>query len=679
MSVSVMKRLTVLSPADRADELIQRLMRLRCVDIRTAPPDEEDGLGRYDSDTARVAAERRVATVTEAIGTLSGYGAPKPKKASKKDKPPTGDARFPVTKDRAGAYRWAETVAGLNADVADCRAERSREEATISMLAPWSAHDLPLEVEETDTCRIFRGVLPSGVSLSAVADALSETHAAVEEVSHDEHGLYVVVILCREDEEAVSRALGAAGFVFANFNGLTGTAVEATRAARDRIEALDDRLRAYTDRLRELSAARREMEILYDLEMTDLLAAREQQKMAAAGSCVLLTGWIPAGREERVVATLERMACAYETSDPEPGDEPPILLKNNGYASNFEWVVGMYAYPKYGTYDPTFVMSIFYFLIFGLMFADVGYGALLILGGFLLPKLLHFKSGMTRTFHMFGYCGISCTILGFVFGGWFGDLPYAIMTGMMGYESAEAAQAAVPLFNGLGPLLGGLPFSLNPLENPMAFLIISLAMGGVHLIGGMAVKFYLLCKDGKVADALMDIGSYWVLFAGIGVIFVQRTVGLVLLGVGALTIVATFGRKQKNPVMRVLMGFKGLYNLISYASDLLSYSRILALGLAAGVIAQVVNLIATMGGPTISGILLMVPVMIFGHVLNIGINLLGAFVHTSRLQYLEFFGKFYEDGGEPFDPALPSEKYTTAEPLPDGDRLPNEVLPPNGG
>jgi V/A-type H+-transporting ATPase subunit I len=138
-------------------------------------------------------------------------------------------------------------------------------------------------------------------------------------------------------------------------------------------------------------------------------------------------------------------------------------------------------------------------------------------------------------------------------------------------------------------------------------------------------------------------------------------VGWIVLGVGALMIVATYGRAQKNPIMRIAMGFKGLYDLINYASDLLSYCRILALGLASAVMAQVFNLLATMGGPTPVGFVLLVAVLIVGHVLNIAINLLGAFVHTSRLQYLEFFGKFFEDGGVGFVPATPSEEYSTAE------------------
>ena len=196
-----------------------------------------------------------------------------------------------------------------------------------------------------------------------------------------------------------------------------------------------------------------------------------------------------------------------DLTEPAEEDDPPVLLKNNGYASNFEWVVAMYSYPKYGTYDPTFIMSIFYFFIFGLMFADVGYGLILILGGLLLPKVLHMKDSMRRMFNMFGYCGFSSVIMGVLFGGWFGDLPYALMVNIgQSFPTTEAAKAAFPLFDGLW---------VNPINDPMTFLIISLGMGAIHLVAGMAVKFVLLCKEKKVFEAIFGIASWWVIFAGI--------------------------------------------------------------------------------------------------------------------------------------------------------------------
>ncbi len=674
MSVSVMKKLTVLTPVRDADRLVRRLLRLSCVEMQSVPVDDlPDGgrLLRFDAEAARTEAERRVADITATLAILEGYSV-KAKPWRRKPIVTTAEA-FRATGSYTAASAVVAEVREIEAARADCHKEYNRLEALRFSLSPWIACDLPLSGMDTPLCEVWMGTLPSSAALSALEDILSDTpdlHMAVEEVPAARSAAprsgslrYVTAVVLREEADAAARALAGAGFARIQLAGLpsSGTAKENDAACAARLLELENRLQGYMDRLRHLSLMLDDIKVLYDVEMTALEAARQKQKLATTEQCAVLSGWVPAGKEERVSAALGRLFCAYEFADPEAGEEPPVLLINNGFASNFEWVVGMYAYPKYGTFDPTGIMSIFYFFIFGIMFADVGYGALLLLGGLLLPKLLGMKGNMKRMLNMFGYCGISCIILGFVFGGWFGDMPYAIMTNFLGYESVEAAKAAYPIFNGLIVTLGGSEISLNPLENPMAFLVISLAVGAVHLIAGMAVKFVLLCKKGEVFAAIFDIGAYWVLFAGLGLIFLAPTAGWIVLSVGALMIIATYGRAQKNIVMKLLMGLKGLYDLISYASDLLSYCRILALGLAAGVVGQVINLLATMVGPSPGGFVLLVLVMLFGHALNMAINILGSFVHTSRLQYLEFFGKFYEDGGVPFAPAAPSEKYSTAE------------------
>ena len=665
MSVSVMKKLTVLASARDTDRLVRRLMRLRCAQLTTVPLDDlPDGgtLLRYDCDAARTEAERRVADVTAAIPVLDTYTA-KAMPWNQKTLSVTTEEFHSSGRFAAARETVAETIS-LRDERETALNEYNRLAGVLRSLTPWQEYPMPPEGGGTDLTEVWLGTLPPKTLISAADDALAELHAGVEEIHRDETGVYVAVLLLREDGDAAARALAGVGFTRISFKGLPApdkTPAENSRLCLKRMDELDNQLQICTDRLRRLSEKLPEVQVLFDLETTALTAAIQKQKLATTEHCVVLEAWVPAEREARLSAALDKLPCAYGLAEPAEDEEPPVLLRNNSFASNFEWVVSMYSYPKYGTFDPTFIMSIFYFIIFGLMFADVGYGALLVLVGFLAPRILHTKPSMTRMLNMFAYCGISCTVFGFVFGGWFGDLPYALMTGFGGYESAEAAKEAYPIFNGLTVTLGGNPISLNPLDNPMAFLVVSLAMGAIHLVGGMAVKFVLLCKEGKVPDAIFDIGSYWILFAGIGLIFVNSTVGWITLGVGALIIIATYGRAQKNPIMRVLMGFKGIYDLISYASDLLSYCRILALGLAAAVMAQVFNLLATMGGPTPFGFVLLVVVLLVGHVLNIAINLLGSFVHTSRLQYLEFFGKFFEDGGAGFDPALPSNEYSTVE------------------
>ena len=665
MSVCVMKKLTVLAPERDADRLVRRLMRLRCAELSSVPlGDLPDGgmLLRYDCDTARAEAERRVAAVTTALPLLDAYTV-KAKPWNKKPITITaeefrGSGRFDAARETV-----AEVLALDERRVAD-QNEFNRLAGLCRALTPWLEYPQPLTGESTALTEVWLGTLPAKTLISEADDALAELHAGVEEIGRDKDALYVSVLTLKEDADAVARALAGLGFLKASFKGLpdeTATAAENHRLCLKALDGLDNALQIAVDSLRRLSEKLPELQVLFDLETTTLTAAREKQKLASTEECVVLEGWVPAEREGKVAAALDKLPCAYGMEEPDEWEEPPVLLKNNSFSANFEWVVGMYSYPKYGTFDPTTIMSIFYFLIFGLMFADVGYGVLVTLVGFLAPKILRMKPSMTRMLNMFAYCGISCAVCGFIFGGWFGDLPYALMTSFGGYESVEAAKEAFPIFNGLVVTLGGSPVSLNPLDNPMAFLVISLAMGAVHLIAGMAVKFVLLCKQGDVFAAIFDIGSYWILFAGLALIFVNPTVGWIVLGVGALMIVATYGRAQKNPIMRILMGFKGLYDLINYASDLLSYCRILALGLASAVMAQVFNLLATMGGPTPVGFVLLVAVLLIGHVLNIAINLLGAFVHTSRLQYLEFFGKFFEDGGVGFVPAAPSEEYSTAE------------------
>ena len=660
-----MKKLTVLAPERDADRLVRRLMRLRCAELSTVPlGDLPDGgtLLRYDCDTARAEAERRVAAVTSAMPLLDAYTV-KAKPWNKKPIAITAEEFRESGRFDAARETVAEVLALGERRVTE-QNEYNRLNGLSRALTPWLEYPQPLTGENTALTEVWLGTLPPKTLISTVDDALADLHAGVEEVGRDEDALYVSVLTMKEDADAVSRALTGLGFLRVTFKGLPDEAAPAAENLRLCQKELDERdisLQIVTDTLRRLSEKLPELQVLYDLESTTLTAAREKQKLATTEECVVLEGWVPAEREGKVAAALDKLPCAYGMEEPAEGEEPPVLLKNNAFSANFEWVVGMYSYPKYGTFDPTTVMSIFYFLIFGLMFADVGYGILVTLIGFLAPKILRMKPSMTRMLNMFAYCGIACAVCGFIFGGWFGDLPYALMTSFGGYESTEAAKEAFPLFNGLVVTLGGEPVSLNPLDNPMAFLIISLAMGAVHLIAGMAVKFVLLCKQGDVFAAVFDIGAYWILFAGLALIFVSPNVGWIVLGVGALMIVATYGRAQKNFLMRIAMGFKGLYDLINYASDLLSYCRILALGLASAVMAQVFNLLATMGGPTPVGFVLLVAVLLIGHVLNIAINLLGAFVHTSRLQYLEFFGKFFEDGGVGFAPATPSEEYSTAE------------------
>ena len=653
MSVSKMKRLTVFARKERLDELVKKLIRLRCVEISNDKTFDEDelSLSRINCDSRRLELEAQLGEINEAIKTLNVYV----KKAKG-----LFSGRNSLDMDSfvaKGHFKKAQTIVEqtleaqkkenkIKDDIAKCQEE-------IVAARPFFNYDAPLGLEHTETSEIILGVLPGATDMDAMGRALYDAGAIFNVLSMDSVGVYVSIFCHRSDASAVTSLLTSYGFLKSNFAGNRQTARESIKDANRRIKLLASEHEAIKAKLGSLAEQLAWVEAMYDVVATELVSVNQKIKFVSTESVAIINGWIPIKREQAVKAFLEEFECAYEIRDPEGEEIPPILLENNGFASNFEWVLGMYSYPMYGKFDPTFIMSIFYFIIFGIMFADAGYGLILLLACFGAVSFLKLSDGMKRFMKMFGYCGISCIIFGVLFGAYFGDLPLAIMRNMMGMSEDQLPNLAL-----LGSDAANLALLFDPLQNPMGFLIFSLAIGAVHLIAGMAVQFVVLCKNKQALDAIFDIGFYWLLFAGVALWVLLPSIGMWVTIAAAALIVLTHGRAEKNIVMKIAKGLLGLYDLINYVADLLSYSRILALGLAAGIIAQVVNILGTMGGPTVFGFIVLVVAFVVGHLLNLAINVLGTFVHTSRLQYIEFFGKFYEDGGIPFEPALPSEKYT---------------------
>lgn len=654
MSVSKMKRLTVFAHRDRLDELLKKLVRLRCVEISDSEgmPDA-DGLEltRLNCDTRRLELEASLSDISEAITVLDPYV--KRSKGLFPQKMRVDTDSFMAKGHYERAKKTVSATLEAEARINAIKNERAKNEASIISAEPYVNYDMPLDFTGTECSDTFLGVLPAATDLDACGKELYKAGALAQIIQNDKNGIYAVFFCHKSDSAGVNALLSSYGFLRASFGGVNTTARECIKEAQRQLKLLAAEEERQKARLAELAEGVDALEVLYDIEATELVSVEQMLKLASTESIVMIKGWIPVRREPAVEGFLDGFECAYEISEPEGEDIPPILLENNGFATNFEWVLGMYSYPVYGRFDPTFIMSIFYFIIFGIMFADAGYGLVLLLACFGAVKFLKPGDSMKRFLKMFGYCGISCIVFGVLFGAYFGDLPLAIMRNMMGIPEAELPNLAL-----MGGTAANIAVLFDPLQNPMGFLILSLAIGAIHLIAGMAVQFYVLCKDGHVLDAILDIGAYWLLFGGVALLVLAPGVGMWVCIAAVAIIVLTHGRAEKNIVMKLMKGFLGLYDLINYVADLLSYSRILALGLAAGIIAQVVNILGTMGGPTVVGFIGLVVAFTLGHLLNLAINVLGTFVHTSRLQYIEFFGKFYEDGGRPFEPAAPSEKFS---------------------
>ncbi len=669
MSISTMKKLTVLAHTSDADAIVRRMLHLKCVQIQKSMSEAGDfALERIESDGKQTEIRERIAHIEAAIPRLAKYSTRRGgigRRVQRLDR-----AAFVADGRAERAWLTVERTLEAKARMDEIVAEQTRNEAVMQSLIPWLNYDAPLC--EGDSMHTAMQLGSCSVKLCNF-EALKAAGAYVEDVSDDGKTQYLAVTYHRNDEEPVSRALTACGFLKSNFSDITTTAQIAYDSLEQRKTALANEQTSLVEKLMDYAENLDDIEVLYDVEATNLNVCLQKQKLYCTQNCIVLAGWLPAAAEQKVLEGLSAFECACEISEPEEGDDVPVLLHNNPFSSTFEWVIEMYSYPKYGGFDPTLIMSIFYFLIFGLMFADVGYGLLLVLACFGGAKLLNPKEGLKRMMLMFGYCGISCMIMGVLFGGWFGDLPVAIMNNFFPEFQGQAQNTPIGHFFNNGVFF-------NPVSSSIPFLFVALGMGEVHLVAGMAVNMVLTWKSGKRIQALCENIPYWVMFAGVDMMAPLAAAGMIssdplpmetqallesLSGIGMYVMLAGIamilflkGVGEKTVFAWLIKGLGGLYSLISFASDLLSYSRILALGLVASVIAQVINMLTSLGSSGPIGFIFMIIVMILGHGLNLAINLLGTFVHAARLQYIEFFGKFYEDGGESFKPALPAEEYS---------------------
>ena len=669
MSISAMKKLTVLAHTSDADAIVRRMLHLKCVEIQRAIPEAgELAIERIESDGKQNEIKERMSRIEAAMPRLAKYSTRRGgigRRVQRLDR-----AAFVADGRAERAWQAVERTLEVKARMEEITAEQTRNDGILRSLVPWLNYDASLNEE---------GSVHTAVQLGSCSvklwnpEGLEAAGAYVEDVSDDGKTQYFAVTYHREDEESVTRALDACDFLKANFSDISTTAQAAYDSLEQRGVALSAEQTRLVETLVDLAEFLDDIEVLYDVEGTNLNICLQKQKLYCTQNCIVLAGWLPAAAEQKVLEGLSAFECACEISEPEEGDEVPILLRNNPFSSTFEWVIEMYSYPQYGGFDPTLIMSIFYFLIFGLMFADVGYGLLLVLACFGGAKLLNPKEGLKRMMLMFGYCGISCMIMGVLFGGWFGDLPVAIMNNFFPEFQGQAQNTPIGHFFNNGVFF-------NPVSSSIPFLFVALGMGEIHLVAGMAVNMVLTWKSGKRIQALCENIPYWVMFAGVDMMAPLAAAGMIstdplpaetqallenLSGMGMYVMFAGIamilflkGVGEKTVFAWLIKGLGGLYSLISFASDLLSYSRILALGLVASVIAQVINMLTSLGASGPVGFIFMIIVMILGHGLNLAINLLGTFVHAARLQYIEFFGKFYEDGGESFKPALPAEEYS---------------------
>ncbi len=523
-----------------------------------------------------------------------------------------------------------------------CRDNLARSRELIGALEPWMGVSVTLESLTTEQYSVQFWTLPEKVAESDLKD-MEEKFPLVQflECARQSGRSYIAVILAGPEAGAVGEDLKQrAGFLNA-FENLTGTPAEIIARERDRLLTLEHEIEHAEEAARELAAVTDKLHILSDHFNEARGLKSVERHFHYTDSTFLVEGWVRAIDRRRLERELPGMFQDIEMvfRPPHDDEEPPINLENSPAVRPFEFVTTLYGRPVYREVDPTPLLAPFFVLFFALCLTDAGYGlTLAAVSGFLVFKLKP-TGGAGLLLRLLFTGGVVTAIVGVITGGIFGIDPASF-----------------------SPALRQIVF-INPLEEPMKMLNIAFLMGVVHILFGMGIRMVAHWRAGLISDAVFD-DLLWILFlmalAPLGysailggeippeVAFWSKRASI---GIAA-GIFISGGRKQKGIVKKVLKGLIGFYDVVGYFGDVLSYARLLALGLATSAIALAVNGIAGMvkGLPFYSGYILAALIIVLGHAFNLVVNTLGAFVHSGRLQYLEFFSKFFAGGGKEFRP-----------------------------
>lgn len=667
MSIAKMEKLAVIGLSNNKDKLISDLADLGIVEITERfnqntdefseadvpqtselnPVNQKEMFDEVDGDPDYVSTiEGEMSRTDTALDTLKRYS---------KEKEPLFVTKKIINSEklkdllnrRAEIEGYISSILRLNYRLHMTDEKINKMTSDLASLKPWIVYDVPLDISETKATNIELGVVPSTVNLDKIKEKLEklELPSNISVVNSDRELIYLAVVMMREGTDDVLGILKQYGFTQLPFQGFEGRVSDNIEKITKQIDEQRDIRRELEEEVAGYGKMQKDIEFLSDYLTIERDRERIKSKMRVTKRTFNFEGWVPSHLKNRVERILDRYGCHYEYRDPLEGEEVPVMIENSPAVTPFEAVTQMYSMPDYKGFDPTKWFAIFYAMFFGIMLSDAGYGLVITIATFITLKKFDLEGMTKKMVKMFMYCGIATVFWGAMFGGWFGDLIPVVADVLFG-KKVEIK-----------------PIWFNPIDDPTRLLIWSLGFGIVHIFLGMAINAYMLIKRGQFWDAVFDVFSWYVLIIG-AIMYgalgnsnpALGKVGLYMAIIGAAILLLTGGRKNKG-FEKVTGGLGALYGITGYVSDILSYSRLLALGLATGVIASVVNTMGSLGGRGIVSFIVLIVVGIVGHSFNMAINILGAFVHSSRLQYIEFFGKFYEDGGEEFDPFRNETKY----------------------
>ena len=546
---------------------------------------------------------------------------------------------------KALTYDWKKVSSELNkigTQYSQIKSEISKKYMRYDEIDLWERLDVnPKELKNLKKVNTFLGTVPiklKGTFIDGISE-LDKTYYEELKIVKDEVYYLVISSIDESEKEKLAEVFRNSSFTVENLD-IDAVPQDYKNGLQKEISELKKEKRRLKAQIKTYSEDLTDLQAVYEYMQNKKLRIVESEKLAQTENTILIKGWIPTEKVsefEKVVKDEAGDNYYLTFTDADRDDATvPIKLKNGKVASTFENLTGMYAYPRYNEIDPTPLFTPFYILFFGMMGADVGYGLVLLLATMFVLKVVNLSSQMRKSIKFFFYLSFSVIFWGLLYGSYFG--------------------ATIP----------GMWRLVDPASQYNDLLIGSILFGVVHIFVGLAIKAYMLIRDGKSLEAVYDVlfwymaligGMLFLIFKLMNLSAVVANVSMWVMIAGMAGIVLTGGREAKGVGAKLGGGLYSLYGISSYVGDFVSYSRLMALGLSGGFIASAINMIAGMISGSWVGMIFIPVILIAGHLFNMFLSFLGAYVHTSRLMYVEYFGKFYEGGGKPFKDFRTENKY----------------------
>lgn len=516
--------------------------------------------------------------------------------------------------------------------------------ANIEDLKPWESLDTSVEsLNRLKKSKAILGEIPQG-NVDSLRLKLEETtkNYYFEVISSIGRNSYIMVIVHNDEIADIEQLLKSSTFSKIDIQ-CDGIPKEVIKEYKKTIESIKAENNFIQDSMKEHINKLEEYKIVYEYLSSLLLRLKSTENFLKSRNIVAIEGYYPAELHNNFESTLKNILGNdyYLESEAAEGDDVPVKLKNNKVFESFENITSMYSVPKYKEIDPTPLLAPFYIFFFGMMLSDAGYGFVMFVGTLIALTVFNLDDEMRKSVKMFFLLSISTIFWGVMYGSYFGD------------------------FIKIAPLW------MKPDSNVGLLMIVSVVMGLIQIYVGLGIKAYMQIRDKDYFGAFSDVGLWYITLTGAIIWALSAFVDLASLGVpaviitiakygtiaGMIGIVLTNGRQESSIGAKLGQGFYALYGITSYVGDLVSYTRLAALGLATGFIAYAFNIMVSMVSTSWATVIFGVAIFVVGHIFNLFINALGAYVHTCRLQYLEYFGKFYEGGGTAFEPLKYNSKY----------------------